>query len=583
MKKTTAAITGLLMTGLLVVSGCGEGTPLSYDDQIHPELGNVYAEELFFRNDLFTVTPDPCVITITDESSPEYGYYYLYGTSDPDTGFRAYRNKDLTGKWEDVTPEHNILAFQPTAGHFAFGKGAFWAPEVIYDADEGLYYMFYSGALRDDPEGEHRMIGVAVAEEPYGPFRPATTDGLSAATPLFDNDEMVAWCAENDEETSSGYFNCIDPHPYVAPDGTKYLYFCHEHRMSGETSDIYGVEMETWTKPNLDTLTPLTRSGYYTVDGTDIPDYEQGNNTNEGPWMYQKMVDGKWKYYLLLSINGYADKSYSVVQAIGDTPLGPFRKLSEKEGGILLGTDGQRFDHASGTGHNSLITIDDEIWMIYHEHYDREMGGLGERDVAVDRVVWTKNSDGLDVLYCNGPTWSLQPRSAKHSQYKNIAGEAKLKTSAGENSEALTDGMLAIYSNIGYVKEFEAEKDVTITLSFEDYREVTALMVYNSKTFEHSFVDVKRIEFDFEYEGQKGMAYIDNLKFDWDFYKMSTTFAMRPGGSAVAVFNPLKVKEIRITVELPKTRPDEIAIMDDEGNYIAQERVAISEIVVLGK
>ena len=64
---------------------------------------------------------------------------------------------------------------------------------------------------------------------------------------------------------------------------------------------------------------------------------------------------------------------------------------------------------------------------------------------------------------------------------------------------------------------------------------------------------------------------------------METLKAMRPGGSAVAVFNPLLVKEIRITVALPKNRPDDIAIIDEETGYIIdQKSVAISEIVVLG-
>jgi hypothetical protein len=58
---------------------------------------------------------------------------------------------------------------------------------------------------------------------------------------------------------------------------------------------------------------------------------------------------------------------------------------------------------------------------------------------------------------------------------------------------------------------------------------------------------------------------------------------MRPGGSAVAVFAPMLVKEIRITFKLPVDRHDELQILDEEGYVIAQDTVAISEIVVLGK
>lgn len=590
MRKKWTGIAGLLLAGLFAFGGCGKsGTALPHDNQIHPEFDRAYASELFYRNDLGTAAPDPCVIQITDKDSTEYGYYYLYGTSDPNMGFRAFRNKDLTGKWEDVTPEKNDLAFLPEAGHFAYGKGNFWAPEVIYDDLDGKYYMFYSGALVAD---KHRMLAVAVADEPYGPFVPA----VSPSQTLFDNDDMVARMETMGVAVGTldgkKIFNCIDASPYVSPQGDKYLYFVHEGTAYGRKSDIFAVQMENWTTPMMDTLTQLTKCGYYTVDeaftdedGSNVPNYEANNGVNEGPYMYQRQqADGSWKYYLTLSINGYMDKSYSVIQAIGDSPMGPFRKLTEKEGGLLISTDWERFDHVSGTGHHSFVTVDGEIYIVYHEHVARETGGLGERDVAVDRVVWTKNNDGVDVLYCNGPTWSLQPRIAKHSGFDNIAPAAKVKAKRGTNVEALTDGLLSIYSENTFVKEFETDKTTTITLTFDDYREVSAIMLYNSKTFEKSFVEIQEIAFDCkDANGKAGTATIEHLAFDWDFYKMSAVNQMRPGGSAVAVFHPLLCKEIRITVEVPKTRPEELAIMDEFGYFIEQTAVGISEIVVLGK
>lgn len=590
MSKKLFGTLAVLGAGLILMSGCnGAQAVLPYDDQIHPEYDNAYIDELFYRNDLGTAAPDPCVIQITDPDSTEYGYYYLYGTTDPTIGFRAYRNKDLTGEWEDVTPEKNFLAYMPQAGHYAYGKGDFWAPEVIYDETSGLYYMFYSGQVAST----HRMIGVAVAEEPYGPFQPATTDGLNASTPLFDNDDIYARVqAMGVAVNPTGIFGCIDAHPYVSPDGGKYLYFTHEGTAYGLKSDIFVVQMETWTKPMMDTLTRVTNCGYYTVDedwtdesGSNTPDYEQDNYVNEGPWMYEtQQADGSWRYYLLFSVNGYMDKSYSVIQAVSDSPMGPFRKLTEEEGGILLSTDWEKFDYVSGTGHNSLVQVDDELYIVYHEHVNRLSGGLGERDVAVDRVMITTNNNGDEVLYCNGPTWSLQPRISKYSGYENLAAGAEVTADHGDNVSALNDGLLSMYSNNTFVKEFETTRQATITIRFDDWREVSAIMVYNSKTFTKSFVSVDRIEFDYRNEaGETRTAYIENLAFDWDFYKMESASEMRPGGSAVAVFNPLTCNEIRITISVPAERPDEIAIMDEEGYFIDQTSVAISEIVVLGK
>lgn len=597
MRKKLIGAAGLLAAGILSFSGCGaQAVALPHDNQIHPEYNNAYVKELFYRNDLGTAAPDPCVIQITDPESTEYGYYYLYGTTDPNSGFRAYRNKDLTGEWEDVTPIKNFLAFEAQAGHYAYGKGAFWAPEVIYDGMEEKYYMFYSGMVEKFPSigQEQHMIAVAVADEPYGPFQPVNA---TQAGTLFDNDEMCELIEKDGLSsgvTPSGkkFFNCIDGSPYVAPDGTKYLYFSHEAVVYGGKSEIYGVEMETWSKPDLSTLTRLTRCEYYTVngewqdaEGSNKPSYESGNGVNEGPYMYQKQqADGSWKYYLTFSINGYMDKSYSVVQAVGDTPLGPFRKLTEEEGGLLVSTDWEKFDHLSGTGHHSFVPVDNELYIVYHEHVNREMGGLGERDVAVDKVVFTKNGKGDEVLYCNGPTWSLQPRISKYSGVENVAPQAEVTVSQGKNAEALCDGLLSMYTNNTFVKEFETEKTATITLNFADYRELSAIMVYNSKTFEKSFLSVKRIELDCQdAEGAQGVAVIEDLAFDWDFYKMASVNAMRPGGSAVAVFRPLLCKQIRITVEVPEERPEDLAIMDEDGYILKQSAVAISEIVVLGK
>ena len=581
MKKGILWLLVFALAASVMLPGCKRAetqTALPYDNQIHPEADQGYISELFYRNDLGTTAPDPCVIQITDPDSTEYGYYYLYGTTDPTIGFRAYRNRDLTGPWEDMTPSMNYLAYYAQPGDFGYGNGNYWAPEVIYDAENDLYYMFFTGS----DGGSNRSIGLAVAEEPYGPFRPA---GKDFSKPLLDNEKMLEVSGQD-----SDWFRCIDPHPYVAPDGSKYLYFVSEFSDGATTSSVACVKMKSWLEPDYESFARMTRSNYYTVDGnwTDPsgsakPDYESGSIINEGPYVYDRRNDdGSYTYYLCFSVNGYADKSYSVIQAVADDPMGPYRKLTEEEGGILLSTDWQKFDHLSGTGHHSFVEVDDDLFIVYHEHVARETGGLGPRDVAVDRVKIVKNENGDEVLYCNGPTWSLQPRIEKYSGYKNLAEIADVSVSSGVNAEALTDGLLSIYTDNTFVKEFEANKTVTITLSFAEYQEISAIMIYNSKVFNNSFVDIKRIEFDFMEGENKGTDYIENLAFDWDFYKMASINEMRPGGSAVAVFNPLQCNEIRITVELPKTRPEGLEIMDDEGYFITQTKVAISEIVVLG-
>lgn len=55
---------------------------------------------------------------------------------------------------------------------------------------------------------------------------------------------------------------------------------------------------------------------------------------------------------------------------------------------------------------------------------------------------------------------------------------------------------------------------------------------------------------------------------------------MRPGGAAIAVFEPVYVNKIEVTVSVPDKRAID---QDDEGYYIYQSSVAFSEIKVIGK
>lgn len=591
MKKAIVLLLSLLFA--MTAFGCGGKSgaamyALKYDDQINADNG--FDENLFYRNDLETPLADPQVFRVDDPDSDQNGYYYMFATSDAALGvlgYVAWRSKDLT-HWENYSATVGFPAFYPSDDHYGFSS--YWAPEVIYDPDDGLYYMYYSSWGNDITA---HLLGLAVATEPYGPYLPYEDETHNASTPFLDQEKLMEKVAEEEKTT---YFSTIDAHPYVAPGGQKYLYFVREKNDQITRTHIWGMKMNSWTDPDYDSLTKLTKTGYYTVDGEEKTPYEgDSNNINEGPFLYEsKQADGSYRYYLTMSINSYRNKTYSVVQAVADDPLGPFTKLKQEDGGVLLGTDDQKFDHISGPGHHSFVRVDDELFIVYHEHLDRENGD-SQRAAAIDRVSLTKNNKGEEVLYVSGPTWSLLPKPGDFGTYKNIAKDATVTASAGRNVEALTDNMLTIYSYITYVKEFESDGKATITLSFPDYREITGLMVFNSKEFAHTFMHVSRVELDFKDDdkGVSGTAYIDNLAFNWDFYKAPGLQQMRPGGSAVALFKPMQVKSIRITVDPSVSRiiTDEdgfedtsLALVDPvTADILPQTTVAVSEIVVLGK
>ena len=81
------------------------------------------------------------------------------------------------------------------------------------------------------------------------------------------------------------------------------------------------------------------------------------------------------KYYLSFSVNSYGTSDYQIGQAVADSPLGPFRKLTEEEGGLLLSAlavESQPAGEAStqapsGTGHNSFVTAGNQTYIIATE------------------------------------------------------------------------------------------------------------------------------------------------------------------------------------------------------------------------
>lgn len=573
------------------LTGCGNSDILmKYDNQIHSDKS--YDANLFYRNDLEVNVADPFVMRITDEESTEYGYYYLYGTN-ASNGFIAYRSKNLD-KWEDMFTQKGFMAMEVSTTGTDFQSSYFWAPEVVYDQETDKYYMYYSAKTLYYPEKVGAVyLFCAVADEPYGPFEPLIDDThTSIKSPFFDVEKGAAAMTNAVNGIEFTYPTAIDPHPFVDPaTGKKYLYFTNERNENAAGTYQWGCELKSWTEPDYSTFVRLTEPGYKTVGDlskenlNDAESLASGGTNEGGAVIARKQADGSYRYYLTTSINSWRDKSYSVIQAIGDSPLGPFEKVSLEDGGVILGTDFSLFDHVSGTGHHSFVTTaNGEIYIAYHEHYDRTFGNSA-RHLAFDKVEFVKNSKGEEVLYVNGPTWSLQPKVEANAKYVNIADDAKVKVSSGKNVSALTDGLLTMYSYVDYVKDFRSTKSTTITLTFDDYREVSALMVYNGLNYEETFVKVNRIEFDFKDEAKNftGTAVINNLEFDWEFYKQSVLDYMRPGGSAVAVFNPIMVKEIRIKINVPKKRPEGIELIDEFGYVKKQKAISVSEIKVLGR
>jgi hypothetical protein len=276
-------------------------------------------------------------------------------------------------------------------------------------------------------------------------------------------------------------------------------------------------------------------------------------------------------------VGSYGDNSYQVGQAVADNIYGPYRKLTEAEGGLLISGNASGSQEISGTGHHSFVTVGDKIYMIYHRHNDVIVAG-GARNAAIDEVKWItvkdKFGNDLDVMYTNGPTCTAQPRIEAFADYVNIAPEATV--SGGDDAAYLTDGLLSVYKYANpdfmeYVKETTITQTTTFTFDFAEARTVRAVMVYNSKQEFTAFTAVARVEFVCEEDGKEVIRFIKNIEFSPENFLANdfdgSVYYITPGAAAYAEFNELNVKSVRITVEVPE----------------GQDSVGISEIRILGK
>ena len=621
--RTGLALAAALAAVCTLFAGCRESSIQyevpSYQGTLREgQTKSDYNEALFYRNDKKTSAIDPFVL----DNTAVDGYYYLYGT---EASLFCYRSTDLTD-WEPVGNTLDNLSYAEGGSLTETRRVTYdqiWAPEVVYDAEEQKYYMFFSASPQEDTtvtagegvaEGTgYQLLMVAVSDYPDRGFQLVNfkdaascgeenlhdyneTAGIIGADGeyedawpqyyakylLFDPEDYKAFATANGGfrgGSFGGFEGGIDPHPYVDSNGDKYLFWVD----STGTDRLSAVKMINWLTPDWSTATPITYHSYYTVadweaaqagEYVEQVSYELSDvGINEGP----VVTEHNGKYYLTFSVNAYADSSYQVAQAVSDNLLGPYRKLTEEEGGILISGGTQGSQEVSGTGHHSFVTVGGKTYIIYHRHDDFVQAGSA-RNHAIDEIKWitVKDIDGndLEVMYANGPTCTVQPKIEAFSDYRNIAEEAAV--SGSDDAGLLNDGLLSLYKYASpefaeYIKETGITQTTTFTFDFDTARTVRAVMVYNSKYEDTCFTKVSRIELVCEEDGKEVVRYIKDIEFSTEYYKANdydgSIYYITPGAAAYAEFDELNVKSVRVTVEVPE----------------GQESVGISEVRILGK
>lgn len=344
--------------------------------------------ELSYSNPLPVKFGDPFVLKAAD------GKYYMYGTGGgANKGFMAYSSSNLV----DWKAEGQVYSAEKNEK--AWGISAFWAPEV-YEKD-GKYYMFYSAQWEVNPnnEKENFKIGVAVSDNPTGPFEDMQ------AKPIFD----------------PGY-PIIDANVFFEGDRT-FLYYsrcCYKHPVESEVADwakekgwydeieeswIYGIELKNdfsgvIGEPILLLRPPLKMDDKNTEwESRSVTSHEANRRWTEG----STLLKHEGVYYMMYSANNFAGENYAVGYATASSPLGPFQKsdhnpVLQKEGAV------------TGTGHNSVIADPDGRGWICVYHGRTEKTGP-KRLVFMDKMDIDENG----ILHVEGPTLTEQQLVSKEN------------------------------------------------------------------------------------------------------------------------------------------------------------------------
>ncbi|RZA00039.1 MAG: arabinan endo-1,5-alpha-L-arabinosidase [Sphingobacteriaceae bacterium] len=235
-------------------------------------------------------------------------------------------------------------------------KRALWAPAITKKGNK--YYLFF-GANDIQNDEQYGGIGIAVADKPGGPFK----DYLGK--PLIDK-----------------IYNKAQPiDQFIFNDNGKYYIIyggwgqCNIAQLNSDFTGFVPFK-------NGETFKKITPEGYV-----------------EGPVMFKR----KGKYYFMWSEGAWTGPDYRVAYAIGDSPTGPFKRIStilKQDAGI-----------ATGAGHHAVIQIPgtDEWYIIYHRRPLTETDG-NHRATCIDKMYFDEQGFIKDVKITNE---GVAPRKIK--------------------------------------------------------------------------------------------------------------------------------------------------------------------------
>ncbi|KAK2763924.1 hypothetical protein FQN54_009543 [Arachnomyces sp. PD_36] len=258
--------------------------------------------------------------------------YYIYATTDgyDDWGgkdFYVWKSPDLVSWTRSDEP---FLTLDGESGNVPWADGNAWAPTIIERG--GKYYFYFSG---NEPSAAIKMIGVAVADSPEGPF-------AANEEPMIYNDEVV----------TTG--QAIDPCAFHDPVSGKYYFFW------GNGSPLYAELNDDMVSINWETAAG--------IDG--LFDFTEG--------LFVNYRDGL--YHLTYSVGNTGKEDYHVNYATSTNITGPWTYQ-----GVILEREPDKGVLAAG--HSSIINVPEtDDWYIAYHRFAIPDGDGNHRETTIDRV-----------------------------------------------------------------------------------------------------------------------------------------------------------------------------------------------------
>lgn len=280
------------------------------------------------------------------------GCYYVFATGY--NGVSCYKATELMGEYEYLGDVFSVE-----------GHKEYWAPAVLKIEDK--YYMYVSFMKNESHDVHTQALCVAISDNVAGPYK-------------FNN-----YIAEP--------FS-IDAHPVLNENGLYMFYSLNDYEAEKAGTRIVLDKMVSPTE--------LAGKPEFIVEPTLEQEIFMKNRFKEGQDWYT--IEGACYFYesgyhyLLYSANCYGNEYYFVGYAVCEseeldlTKLGFVKQPNSYEYKPLLSQN----EYESGTGHNTVIKVDGQWYIVYHGRTLKEVTEHDNRTMRIAKL--EVNGKNLKVI-----------------------------------------------------------------------------------------------------------------------------------------------------------------------------------------